>query len=355
MPITCWHGIFTTMPHQPAPPFSHRVSRKKAADVLHFDKLARLAAVRPFLACPGRMGAQGRRRNRILTKQNGKRQMKKDIRVIGLDLDGTTLNSKKQLTPRVAEAIARATAAGIAVVPVTGRNLAGVPEEFISIPGVRYAITSNGAAVYDLAPGAAGAPQLIDSDCFSKADALSLLEKCRSLDMVTLLFHGGAGHTEDLRTEELEKLFSPEMMDYLLRSNTVVENLDEVILGSEALAEKFSLVFFSPAERIRAINHFTACPICSVTSATGANLELNTPTADKGKALLALAKRLRCRPQQVMAVGDGHNDIGMLKVVGFPVAMENAVPEVKKVAGMTTLSADRDGVALVIESVLGMR
>ena len=75
-----------------------------------------------------------------------------DIRLIGLDLDGTVFDSQKRISPRTRSAIAAACARGVAVLPATGRPRAGLPDAFVQIPGVRYAITSNGGAVYDLAP-----------------------------------------------------------------------------------------------------------------------------------------------------------------------------------------------------------
>ena len=74
--------------------------------------------------------------------------MKKDIRMIGIDLDGTLLTRNKELTPASREALVSAIRAGIEVVPVTGRPLSGVPREVLDIPGIRYVITSNGANTY---------------------------------------------------------------------------------------------------------------------------------------------------------------------------------------------------------------
>ena len=76
--------------------------------------------------------------------------MKKEIKLIALDLDGTTFNSEKVITERTREAIAEAIKKGVIVMPATGRQKTGLPESFTSIPGVRYALTSNGGAVVDL-------------------------------------------------------------------------------------------------------------------------------------------------------------------------------------------------------------
>ena len=77
-----------------------------------------------------------------------------DIRLVALDLDGTVFNDKKEITPRTLAAIRNAVARGVAVLPATGRTASGIPAAFTSIPGVRYALTSNGASVVDLQTGA---------------------------------------------------------------------------------------------------------------------------------------------------------------------------------------------------------
>ena len=82
--------------------------------------------------------------------------MNHSIRLLGVDLDGTLLTIKKELTEAARSAIEDAIRAGIEVVPVTGRPLTGVPAEVLGIPGIRYVITSNGANTYALAEDVLG-------------------------------------------------------------------------------------------------------------------------------------------------------------------------------------------------------
>lgn len=73
-----------------------------------------------------------------------------DIRLIGLDLDGTVFDDAKHISPRNLAAIEAAVQAGIIVLPATGRTATGVPQAFTGIPGVHYALISNGASVIDM-------------------------------------------------------------------------------------------------------------------------------------------------------------------------------------------------------------
>ena len=73
------------------------------------------------------------------------------IRLIALDLDGTLLTTEKVLTEENRKALLRCAEEGVEIVPATGRFYGGMPENIRSLPFVHYAITVNGAQVYDIA------------------------------------------------------------------------------------------------------------------------------------------------------------------------------------------------------------
>ena len=75
--------------------------------------------------------------------------MKKDIKIISLDLDGTLLDSRKRLSEKNRIALQAAAEKGVLIVPTTGRFFGMMPEAIRELPFVRYAITINGAQVYD--------------------------------------------------------------------------------------------------------------------------------------------------------------------------------------------------------------
>ena len=81
----------------------------------------------------------------------------------------------------------------------------------------------------------------------------------------------------------------------------------------------------------------------------GTNLEINAPGVNKGMGLIQLGRLLGIEREEIMACGDGNNDLMMLKEVGFGVAMANGADEVKEVADYITLSNEEDGVAAAIE------
>ena len=72
------------------------------------------------------------------------------VKLLALDLDGTLLNSQKELTLRTRDALYAAAGAGVEIVPTTGRFFTGMPEVIQKLPFLHFAITINGAQVYDI-------------------------------------------------------------------------------------------------------------------------------------------------------------------------------------------------------------
>ena len=112
--------------------------------------------------------------------------MKHQIKMIGLDLDGTVLTDKKELTPRTIKAIEQAIRAGVIVLVATGRPWMGIPEELRSFPGMRYALTSNGARVIDTETG-----KVIEECLLSPELAKKTLEICGKYDTLLEVYFDG--------------------------------------------------------------------------------------------------------------------------------------------------------------------
>ena len=72
------------------------------------------------------------------------------IKLIALDLDQTALRTDKSLSGRNRKALLSAIEAGIHVVIASGRSFGSLPSQVLEIPGIEYAVTSNGSAIYRL-------------------------------------------------------------------------------------------------------------------------------------------------------------------------------------------------------------
>lgn len=80
------------------------------------------------------------------------------IRLIATDMDGTFLDDEKQIPEANWQALLACAARGIQIVPATGRTVRGIPDRIRTLPGVHYAITTNGAVVADLKEDRTSAP-----------------------------------------------------------------------------------------------------------------------------------------------------------------------------------------------------
>ena len=106
----------------------------------------------------------------------------------------------------------------------------------------------------------------------------------------------------------------------------------------------------SPEDKARIISRLhDRFPEVSVSSSFKGNIEINSGGATKGQALEGLCRHLGVDMAQVMAFGDGSNDIDMLQTAGMGVAMQNGEPEVRAAADYVTGSNNDGGVAAAIE------
>ena len=112
--------------------------------------------------------------------------------------------------------------------------------------------------------------------------------------------------------------------------------------------DKVQGVFADMKEREQAWQELKRFDSLELVGSLKYNIEINAAGVNKGKGLLELGGILGISREEIMAFGDGDNDIAMLREVGFGVAMENADEEVKAVADYVTGSNDEDGVAKAI-------
>ena len=92
-------------------------------------------------------------------------------------------------------------------------------------------------------------------------------------------------------------------------------------------------------------------PGLSISASWINNIEINAPGVNKGQGLKVLADRLGITMDEVMAIGDGINDLPMMQAVGIPVAMGNAMPEVRAEARFVTRSNLQSGVAAAVRAL----
>lgn len=271
-----------------------------------------------------------------------------DIKLVGLDIDGTLLDTQNRISPRNHAAIRAAIDAGCRVIPATGRPLRGVLPEFLQIPGVDYAVTANGATVVRLSDGA-----FVIKNWLSRERVQKLYQATEGLWRVFDVFTGGSGYSEKKNLDAAEEWAPRNMAPYMRMSRQPVESIPAFIAAQEGF-EKCTMFFTSEENRQRVRQIAGRMGGFSIVSSESNNLEISDACATKGLALLELGRMLGLEKSQVMACGDSENDLPMLETVGLGVAMGNAPLAIQQRAAAVTATNDEDGVALALEKyVLG--
>ena len=270
---------------------------------------------------------------------------KRDIRLIGLDLDGTTLTTDKKLTPHTKEVLEACIRQGIEVLPATGRVWSGIPEELMKMEGVHYVISSNGAAVVELATGKA-----VYTNGIAWDRALEVFDILERYDTFYDAYAEGNGWCEARFYENLNDYGIEPLIQRLVKSSrTCIEDLREWVKEHKSPIEKINMFFRDEEKRQQAFRELSEIPDLAVTCSLTNNLEINHCTCNKGDALLNLGKILGISMEQIMACGDGNNDLEMVRNAGVGVAMENGEDSVKEAADYVTVTNDEEGVARAIE------
>ena len=272
-------------------------------------------------------------------------------RLLAVDLDGTLLGPEKRISAGDGGALRRAAAAGTVLLVATGRGLRSARPILEALPVPAYAALHNGALVLD--PSGA---ELWRVPLPPRAVAAAL-PRVRAGGLHPMLYAGAAeAGAEIALVLEPAARDSPYTQEYLRTKSAIMELVDDVAAarGRGVLG----IVSFGPRRAVLAAAAAVAPLHGLVESWWGpapvppADLfEVVAPGGAKGGALRRLTERLGLTPQQVMAIGDNANDLGMLRYAGTAVAMANATAEVRAAAHFVTAGNAAGGVAQALARV----
>ena len=264
-----------------------------------------------------------------------------NYKLLVVDIDGTLVGGNRGISAEDRRALAKARSLGMQVSLSTGRAARACLRIIDQLSLNGYHIFFDGASVSSLSQGDEVYVQPI-----SRATVKQMVEFAHQHDIDLELY--SATHyfaeRETWSTEAHRQFFDiePTMVDF-----TGLWERERIIKGA--------LVTTTPQEVAKARNFcrqfddsllFSWARTPAYPNADFINIL--APEVSKGKALEALASHLGVSMSEVMAIGDGSNDIPLLSVAGLAIAMGNAPDEVKAVADYVTLDVDHHGVATAI-------
>lgn len=270
------------------------------------------------------------------------------IKLISIDVDGTLINRQGDLTPATRSALQRAADAGIHVTLNTGRPLSESQALLKALPMMRYVVLCTGAEVRDLQTG-----RIIASHGLTNEENRRLYDLLSPLDGMIQIFNefDGKLYNRAWDLARADRFCPPNLAKMCRETHVAVADLDAFMDGYTGTASKIHLFFPNHEEKLKAAALLKGLPFF-VSESVPNDIEVMPLGVDKGTGLSALAEYLKITPAEVMAVGDGENDLAMLRYAGLSVAMGNACDAVKKTARVVTESNDEDGLAKAVERVL---
>lgn len=271
------------------------------------------------------------------------------IRCIALDLDHTTLNGQGRLSPGNREALTDAIRKGIHIVIASGRAFSTLPQDVVNLPGIEYAITSNGAAVYHIPTGRCLRRYTLTAASVEKILALTSAEPLVYEAFVDGIAYADAAFIRD----PVAHGATPQAISYIQTTRNPIEDMQHFILTHKEELDSIDLVLGDPILKQQLWETLRAeVPEIYITTSVPELLELSHRDAGKHSGVRFIAEQLGLSPAEIAAFGDGDNDADMLSYVGCGIAMENGTPACKAAADYVTLHHAQDGVAYAIHEIL---
>jgi hydroxymethylpyrimidine pyrophosphatase-like HAD family hydrolase len=260
--------------------------------------------------------------------------------LVALDIDGTLLDWRGRIPRSAARAVARVLAApGLELVLATGRSVysaMGIAGRIGLDSG--WAVCSNGSVTVRLDPALPQGWEAVDCVTFNPADAIAAIRRfCPTARLAAEEIGCGFVVTERFPEGELDgavTVVTDEEMALRQVTRLVLRATDLEADAADALVEQVRLP--------------------GVTYAVGWTgwIDLNPPGVSKASALEAVRERLGVHPGRTVAIGDGGNDISMLRWAARGVAMGDARDAVKAAADEVTGTIDQRGLARVLETLV---
>ena len=270
----------------------------------------------------------------------------KNIRLIALDLDDTTLGSDSHLAPETEKALKRAVKAGIEVVVASGRAFKALPAEVLGIGSISYAITTNGASIEHVPDG-----RRIMSLSLKPGSVMRILELFGS-ERLEAFVDGQPYCDAEYAADPLLYGCAPAYVEYVRTTRKPVADMHGFILQNIDRLDSIDVLSKPGAHHDELRKKAGMLENVYVTSSSPRLVEISDADAGKGAALKRLCAMLGVPAEHTAAFGNGDNDADMLRFAGLGVAVKNASKSCLEAADYVCASNDELGVAQMINKIV---
>jgi Cof subfamily protein (haloacid dehalogenase superfamily) len=262
-------------------------------------------------------------------------------------MDGTLLNSKGLISYKNEVALKKLQNKGVEIVIASGRTDLMMKQYINQLNLKGHIICCNGAIVKNIEKN-----KVIYSKTLDKETADYIIEFFLKSNFNFLIYTEDIvfSNKDNYRAKHFEDL--NESMPVHLRTPIKYFDLDSInIIGNREII-KILLVESDDNIRDSVTNQLKQFSNISVVSSAKGLLDIWAANISKGSAIKVLSERFGVNLENVIAFGDNNNDVELFETVGMPIAMGNAVEQIKSIAKYVTQSNDDDGIAYAIDNFI---
>lgn len=268
------------------------------------------------------------------------------IKAVFIDIDETLTNSQREVTEKTKLEIKKCVENGVKIILTSGRSRREAMDFQEQIGTSPYIVSSNGASAYDAENEVEIYNERIDPQM-----VLQLIKHSREngyrikLNYKNLLVMNEAAYPDEkdkeVSYEELERVAVEEQVVQCVITSTDFEKMK--VFRDYIKNECVGIAVANESKRFKnpdlkpSRNYY-----CDVASSK----------VSKGNAVKAVCEYFEIKPEEIVTIGDGENDLSMFELTPNSVAMENSLPEIKEKANYVTASNDEDGVAKVLGVII---
>lgn len=267
-----------------------------------------------------------------------------DIKLIAIDMDGTLLNSKNEITKKTHEILKQAKEKGVNIVLTTGRVLKSALYYSKHLGLESYVIACNGGIIVDKQTS------ILYKRPIPKDKMIQIMEVGKECSVYFHFYNEDTFFTNQY-VKEVNDYYSSASGKFKGQDVDVhlYEDDNEIMVRTDLDIYKFLFIEPDLIKLSQVREKLSKIQGLSLSSSWGNNVEVMNNGVSKGTAISLLCDKLKISNENVMAIGDNENDLSMINFAGIGVAMENGNPLLKKTADFIAPSNEDDGVAYAIQ------